>query len=166
MMSKAILVLTVLSILGCGLASGAFFAFSSFVMKSLKNLPTSQAVAAMQSINLTVLRSSFMAVFLGTAGACLVLGASSLIRWELPGSACLPAGCLLYLLGTFLVTAMGNVPLNQTLAAVAADGEESESFWANYLRAWTFWNHIRAAAALAASLALISSLLIHGGKAH
>src|SRR5258705_6992637 len=40
--------------LGAGLVAGVFFAFSSFVMAALARLPPAQAIAAMQSINVTV----------------------------------------------------------------------------------------------------------------
>jgi len=38
-MNSFILTLTFLSLLGCGLVAGIFFAFSNFVMKSLGRLP-------------------------------------------------------------------------------------------------------------------------------
>jgi uncharacterized membrane protein len=39
-----------LSALGCGLAAGIFFAFSTFVMKALGKLAPSQGIAALQSM--------------------------------------------------------------------------------------------------------------------
>ena len=47
------LYLVMATALACGLMSGAFYAFSSFVMAGLKRLPTEQGIAAMQSINVT-----------------------------------------------------------------------------------------------------------------
>jgi uncharacterized membrane protein len=55
--------LTFVSALGCGLTAGVFFAFSVFVMEALASLPPAQGIAAMQSINVTVLNPWF----LGTA---------------------------------------------------------------------------------------------------
>ena len=63
-----------------GLVAGIFFAFSNFVMKALARVSPGQGIAAMQSINVVVLNRWFFAVFLGTAGCCLVLAVSSLIR--------------------------------------------------------------------------------------
>ena len=48
-------VLTLLAALGSGLIGGVFFAFSAFVMKALARLRPDQGIAAMQSINVTVL---------------------------------------------------------------------------------------------------------------
>ncbi len=41
--------------LGSALVAGVFFAFSTFVMKALGRLQPEQGIAAMQSINVTVL---------------------------------------------------------------------------------------------------------------
>jgi hypothetical protein len=54
MINNSFLALTLVSVLGCGLIGGVFFAFSTFVMKALASLPPAQGIAAMQSINVTV----------------------------------------------------------------------------------------------------------------
>ena len=57
----------VIALLGSALIGGVFFAFSSFVMKALARAPSSEGIAAMQSINVVVINPSFLSVFLGTA---------------------------------------------------------------------------------------------------
>jgi uncharacterized membrane protein len=59
-----------LSALGCGLAAGIFFAFSTFVMKALGKLAPSQGIAAMQSIYVAIINPWFLRLFFGTAGLC------------------------------------------------------------------------------------------------
>ena len=54
---------------GSALMAGTYFAFSTFIMPALNRLPQSQAIAAMQSINTTIVGSPFIPVFLGTAVA-------------------------------------------------------------------------------------------------
>ncbi|MBD0267456.1 MAG: DUF1772 domain-containing protein [Cyanobacteria bacterium Co-bin8] len=137
--------------LGCGLVAGAFFAFSTFVMKALGQQPPAQGIAAMQSINITVINPWFMGALFGTAAACLVLVAVSLVRGSQPSTTYLLLGSLLYLLGTILVTIVFNVPLNDALAAVNPNSIEGTTLWARYLSNWTLWNHVRTAAALAAA---------------
>jgi len=97
-------VLILISAIGCGLVGGIFFAFSTFVMKALGRLPPSQGIAAMQSINVTVLNPMFMTAFFGTAAASVVLIFLSLVNWHGPSDALLLFGSMLYLLGTILVT--------------------------------------------------------------
>jgi uncharacterized membrane protein len=144
-------VLTLACALGSGLIAGAFFAFSTFVMRALSRLPAAQGIAAMQSINVAVINPAFLGVFLGTALASAVAIAAALIRWDRPGAACLTAGGALYLVGTFLVTVLRNVPLNDSLAGVSPDDPDGPRRWALYLRRWTAWNHVRTVAALAAA---------------
>jgi len=72
------------------------------------------------------------------------------------------AGALLYVVGTFLVTMFGNVPLNERLATISADDAQSDEVWRHYLDRWTWLNSVRAAAALAAT-AMFALGLMHGG---
>ncbi len=144
-------VATLVSAFGCGLVAGTFFAFSTFVMKALGNLPPPQGIAAMQSINVVVINRWFMTAFFGTAGVCVAVMIVSLQRWHDPGTAYSLAGGVLYLVGTVLVTILFNVPRNNALAAVAPHTSEAAALWASYLSGWTAWNHVRTIAALAAS---------------
>lgn len=158
MSDTVLFALTLVSALGCGLIAGAFFAFSSFVMRALARLPPAQGIAAMQSINVTVINPVFLVVFLGTAATCAVLAVFSLVRWNKPGSGYLLAGSLLYVVGTFLVTMVFNVPRNDALAAVDPGSARGATLWASYLSRWTAWNHVRTAAALAAAASLTLAL--------
>jgi uncharacterized membrane protein len=148
----------VFAALGCGLIAGVFFAFSTFVMSALARRPPAEGVAAMQSINITVINPLFMTAFLGTAAACFFLTISSLLRWQQPGAAYLLIGSLLYVVGTLGVTIVFNVPLNDALATVKPDSADGANLWASYLTNWTLWNHVRTAAALAAAALLTVAL--------
>lgn len=143
--------LIVVCALGCGLIGGVFFAFSTFVMKALGRLPPAQGVAAMQSINVAVLNPWFLTPFAGTAAACLVVAVAAVRRWDDGSAPYWLAGSLLYVAGTFAVTAAFNVPRNDALARAAPESPEAAKLWANYLSTWTAWNHVRTAAALAAA---------------
>lgn len=137
--------------LGCGLVAGVFFAFSTFVIKALAQQQPTQGIATMQSINITVINPWFMTAFLGTSIICLVLVVSVLFKWQQPSAVYLLVGSLLYLIGSFGVTVVCNVPLNDALAVVKPDSPEGTTFWAKYLTRWTFWNHVRTIASLAAA---------------
>jgi uncharacterized membrane protein len=150
-MDHFLFALTLLAALGCGLIAGVFFAFSSFVMKALARLPASAGIAAMQSINIVVQRSWFMAVFLGTAVVCVLASIYSLFRSQEPGVVYLLVGSALYLVGSFLVTIVFNVPRNEALANLAPTDSSSASSWSGYVASWTTWNHVRTLAALAAA---------------
>jgi len=155
------LALEVAAALGAGLVAGIFYAFSTFVMRGLGRLPAEQGIAAMKSINVTVLNPLFFAAFFGTAVVCAVLGLWSLVSLFIgrePGMLCALIGCLLYLIGVIGVTIWFNVPLNNALAAVAPQSAEGASLWARYLTVWTNWNHVRTVAPLVASALFIAAL--------
>jgi uncharacterized membrane protein len=138
--------------IGSGIVAGTFFAFSSFVMAALGRIPPVQGVAAMKSINVSVINPTFMSAFVGTGLLCLVLGAASLFRWNQGGAKLVLVASLVYLVGSFGITMIFNVPLNNKLASIA-DTAQAVAFWPNYLAAWTIWNHVRTvAAALSAVL--------------
>jgi uncharacterized membrane protein len=143
--------LKLLAALGCGLAAGVFFAFSTFVMPALARLQPTQGIAAMQSINITAINPLFMTALFGTAAICLFLSVASLLKWHQLSSNYLLVGSLLYLIGTILVTIVFNVPLNDALAKVDPSSAEGAKLWASYLANWTAWNHVRTVAALAAA---------------
>ena len=152
-----ILTLTLVAALGSGLIAGVFFAFSAFVMQSLARLPAGQGIAAMQTINVVILKSAFMGVFLGTAALCVIALVVSFLRWHEEDAIYLLAGSVLYLVGSFLVTIVFNVPRNDALASMPADSASANQ-WTGYVTGWTIWNHVRTAASLAAAASFSMAL--------
>ncbi len=134
--------------IGSGLIAGIFFAFSTFIMTAFSRIPQSHGMLAMQSINMTILRSLFMPIFFGTAIGGLVLIAAALLRWGEPSAMVALAASVLYIAGMFLSTIIFNVPLNNALASVDAGLPEATVVWARYLRKWTAWNHVRTVASM------------------
>jgi uncharacterized membrane protein len=158
MADHLLFVVTLLGALGCGLIAGVFFAFSTFIMKALDRIMPSQGIAAMQSINIVVLNPWFLGVFLGTAVDCVVALLLSVYHWDKPGAVYVVAGAVLYLVGTFYVTVVFNVPKNNALASVKLGQPRATDTWTAYVSSWTKWNHVRTAASFAAMLAFILSL--------
>ena len=67
-------------------------------------------------------------------------------------------------MSTFLVTGLGNVPLNDQLAAVSATDPGAREVWENFLGRRTMLNHVRTAAAMAAALLSSLGLMQHGAR--
>lgn len=153
--------LIIISALGCGLAAGVFFAFSSFVMTALARLPAAQGVAAMQSINVAAINPAFMGVLFGTALACVAVIAVAVTDWTESRSPWLLAGALLYLASAILVTMLFNVPKNNALARLDPGSAEAAHLWPRYVRGWAAWNHVRTVGALAASAVFV--IAAHSG---
>lgn len=140
--------------------AGAFFVFSAFIMKALRRLPESQAIAAMQSINVSAVTPLFMTALFGTAAACLLMALSSLLMWQEAGAGYLLIGSLCYVFGTVGVTIVCNVPRNDILAAVNSASADGSRVWTGYVSGWTRWNHVRTAAALVAAALMIVAICL------
>lgn len=162
-MSTLNTVAVVAALLGSALIGGVFFAFSSFVMKALGRVPSAEGIAAMQSINVVVLNPSFLGAFMGTALLSLAVAVFAARDFGSASAGFLWTGSLLYLVGTFLVTAFGNVPLNDQLAAVSATDPDSVELWSRYLDRWTLLNTVRTAAAMIAALCFTVALIQSSG---
>jgi uncharacterized membrane protein len=146
------------SAIGCGLVAGLYFTFSAFVMTALGRLDQAAGVSAMNAINVDIVRSLFMPLFLGTTLASAALAIIALFRWGQPGSLALLAGGVLYVVGMFVVTMVCNVPLNNALAAADPAATGTAPLWARYLKDWTMWNHVRTIASTAAAALFIAAI--------
>jgi uncharacterized membrane protein len=155
-MNTLIEVLSITTAVGAALMAGTFFTFSTFVMPALNRLEAPRAIEAMQHINITVMNPLTMGVFFGTAIASLTLIVVACIT---PLSATdrtmLLTASLLYVLGTFVLTAAGNVPLNDRLAKQDPHDSNASSVWAQYERPWTRFNHMRTVAPLASVVLIL-----------
>jgi uncharacterized membrane protein len=50
------------------------------------------------------------------------------------------------------------VPLNDALAAVAANGPDAAAVWKRYLSDWTMWNHVRTVTSTLAAILFVYAL--------
>ena len=160
MIDGFLFVLTLVTVVACGLVAGFFFAFSTCVMKALARLPAAQGVAAMQSINVVVINPLVMAALFGTAMACGVLVIASVVEWGDPYAVYLLVGGLVYLVGAIVLTGVYHVPRNNALASVDPNGPDAASDWDRYVRTWTAWNHVRTVAPLTSATLLAIALRV------
>lgn len=158
MIDRMFQVLTIGSALGAGVMAGLFFVFSVCIMTALNRLPAEQGVAAMQSINVSILNPLFGLVFGGTAVASAILAIAAPFRWQECGSPWALAGSILYLVGAVVVTMVFNVPRNDALAALDPNVAAASGQWADYVSGWTVRNHVRTVLSVAAALCLMLSL--------
>ena len=149
-----------LAALGCGLMAGVYFTFSAFVMIALERVGQAHGIAVMNAINIAIVKSPFMPLFLGTTLASAALAVIALLRWNQPGTLVMLASGILYVLGMFVVTLACNVPLNDALAAVDPSSPAAASVWVHYLKQWTYWNHVRTVASTAACVLFTAALAV------
>lgn len=113
MLNIVLIVTTVLS----ALIAGLFYAWSCSIIPGLAKLDGRTYVAAMQSFNKAILNPVFFLSFMGTL---VMLPVVTFMHFHQPSSArfwLLLAASVLYIAGVFGITAVGNVPLNNMLAA-------------------------------------------------
>ncbi len=159
-MSTAMIFAAVATLLGSALIGGVFFAFSTFIMKALGRLTPAAGITAMQSINIVVLNPRFLGMFMGTTALSVLVGAHSAIHWQAPSSPWFLAGAAFYFVGTFLVTGLGNVPLNNRLAGLSTADPAAARFWEHYLDRWTFLNTVRTTGAMIAAALFATGLIV------
>jgi uncharacterized membrane protein len=157
-MERLFIAMTFIAALGSGLMAGLFFIFSVTIMRAFAAIPPPAGIAAMQSINTTIVAPPFLSVFFGTAMLSGVLAIFSVMSWADPGTSWLLTGATLYLVGAIAVTMAFNVPLNNALDRVAPDSAEGAKLWQVYLVEWTRWNHLRTAACIAAAACFMLAL--------
>ena len=135
---------------GTALIGGLLFAFSICVMQALASVPAEEGMRVMQRINRVILNPLFFFVFMGTSLLSVVNVVVVMSGWGGKCPITFVAASGVYLIGVFIITAAGNVPMNNRLDALKpADGEE---YWQLYLKNWTRLNHLRTAASTMAIL--------------
>ena len=147
--------------LGAATIGGVFFAFSTFVMRALAQLPPAQGVAAMQRINVVVLNPMFLGTFVGTAVLQGLAALLAMFGWDRRRArrCCWPAPVL------YVVGLLRRDDRLQRARATSGCGHCRRSrrlrtqYWPIYLREWTWWNHVRTAAALAAAACGLAALV-------
>lgn len=162
-LAALVYVLAFVETLLLGLMAGFFYAFSICVMDALARRPPAQAMAAMQAINAVVLNRRlpqvpFLPVFVGAAPLSLLTAALAFAAAPLRVALWLAAASLLYCAGTFAVTVIRNVPMNEALARTDPQAAGAEAAWRDYLARWTRWNHVRSLAALASLACALMAL--------
>lgn len=85
-MERLILLMTFFAALGSGLIAGLFFVFSVTIMRAFAVILAPAGIAAMQSINRSIVAPTFLSVFFGTALLSGVLAVVLVLRWSEPGA--------------------------------------------------------------------------------
>lgn len=158
--SLPLIIIAVLTAVGSGIVSGAFFAFSTFAIKAIAALETPAAVRAMQSVNVMAVRPPLMIALFGTALLSIVMIIFGVLGLGQGHGWWFLIGALLYLIGNPVLTIAYNVPRNNALAAVDPDTPEAAEVWQRYLREWVPANTVRSITAALATALMIIGLVV------
>ena len=149
--------LTVVAAVGAGVSGGVFFAFSTFVMKALGQLPDAEAVTAMNAINKAAPTPLFMLALFGSGAVSIALSVVAFRHLDQNWAPYVLIGSVLYLV-CVVVTVAYHVPHNDALALVDPSSPGAARAWAQYHSGWTAWNHVRTVTALAGATTFILAL--------
>ena len=152
--ASLLLLLDEMAVISFGFLGGVYFAFSFFVMQSFNKIGHIEAIKAMNSINLVILKSPFMILFFFSSFIALALFLKSIFAYEILSSRGFAS--LVFLIGMFLCTAVKNVPLNDKLASFN-DSLSPEIEWNYYYKNWIMWNHVRTASCFLSMAILLFS---------
>ena len=155
------LLLCATCVLAYAMLCGVFLAFSDFLMRSFDRVPGQGGIRSMQILNAEIMRSIFMLVFIGLVPVSLAVAVYAGLWLEgLPARLLMFAGAS-YLVGVFILTAAGNVPLNYRLDAMDASAPETVAFWKEtYMTRWVTLNSLRTLACFLASGSALAALII------
>jgi len=129
--------------LSSALVAGVFLTFSDFVMRGLMLSAPAGGIESMQHINRTVFKSAFLNMLLGLVPITLGFAGYAWFKLNGSGQILISLAAVIYLVTVFLVTIVGNLPMNERLAALPFASPEVELYWSTYGRVWTWWNHVR-----------------------
>lgn len=153
------LLLTATTALATALVGGVFFIFSVTIMRAFAGITAPAGISAMQEINVVIVGSMFLPLFIGAAITSAVLAVYGFLELPVTQAYWLIAGAIFYIAGSFILTIACNVPLNNALAAVDASSAEAIPVWTKYLSEWAMWNHLRTVASVLSSACMIMAIV-------
>lgn len=135
--------------LSAALVGGVFQSFSDFVMGGLVRAAPAGGIESMQQLNRTVFRSLFIATFLLLVPVSILFALYASFSVSGSPQRLIILAAIIYLPSVFLVTAFGNVPMNEKLDKMDHTSVEAADYWQVYGRVWTRWNTIRTIGSIA-----------------
>ena len=143
------------------LSTGFFFAWSVSVILGTKKVGYLTYLETMQSINREILNPVFFIVFFGSL---IGLGITTYLQFNNKTVFVLVlASTIIYLIGTFGVTAFGNVTLNNELEALnitKLNLIELKDFRTYYESTWNHFHGIRTISSMVSFILLLISIFI------
>jgi len=148
-----------LAILTTALSAGLFYAWQVSVIPGLKNIPSKSYLEVMQSINRAILNPGFFIIFFGSL---ILMILSVYFQYKVNiniGFWLITGGTICYALGTFGVTVLGNVPMNEALDIIHIDTLSWEELENTRLSFEKRWNQLHTVRTIFSVLAFVLLLL-------
>lgn len=159
-------VILILATTCAALMAGLFYSYSCSVVPGLASLADAEYIRAMQSINKAIQNPLFFCCFFGIL---VLLPASTYLSHTQPITVrfyLLLAATILYFTGVFGVTALGNIPLNNTLEKFNLVNETIERIHLQRIAFEISWNRLNTIRTISSviSLLLVIIACIYPGR--
>ena len=128
---------------------GVFSAFSEFIMKGLLRASPAGGIESMQHINRTVVKTLFVAGIFSITVFSVGFACYALTSMTGTARFMILLAALVYLPSVFLMTLLGNVPMNNRLDRMNPQAVDAHAYWHLYSRNWTRLNHVRSLGSVA-----------------
>lgn len=146
-----------------GLTAGLCFTWSNAVTPGIGRLDSLGYLQSFQAMNRAIINPTFMVVFMSP----VVLHIAHVFLFKQapkPVFILMIAAAILYVGGLFLVTVLGNVPLNEMLNKTdlaSATAEQLTTLRENFEARWNRFHSIRTGTTLVSFILLTLSLFLH-----
>ncbi len=164
-MTAATIILLITTV-ATGLIAGLYYAYSCSVNDGLGRLPDAEYLAAVQSINRAILNPVFFFSFMGTL---FLLPISTWVSFRTHDGAFiwLLLATVVYVVASFGVTMVGNVPLNDAIEAFnikTATTADMQAMRARFQPSWNRLHSIRTIASVLSFLLTVIACLVNSGR--
>lgn len=142
-----------------GLMAGLFYSWSVSVTPGIGRLGDREYLASFQAMNRAIINPVFMLCFLGAA---VMLPIVTFVNRGTPQFTLLLGATICYVVGVFILTFVGNIPLNNALDKLniaSSTDDQLATFRAQFENKWNTLNHIRSIANTAALVFAILACL-------
>lgn len=150
-----------ITVLMTALSAGFFFAWSVSVILGIKKVGDFTYLETMQNINREILNPVFFIIFFGSLITLLI---TTYLQFNnKPVFWLVLASTIIYLIGTFGITAFGNVPLNNELDVLNITKLsllELKNFRTYYESTWNHYHNIRTISGMISFTLLLISIFI------
>ncbi|PHN02991.1 anthrone oxygenase family protein [Flavilitoribacter nigricans] len=145
------------AILLTGLSAGLFYAWQVSVIPGTRRVADVTYLETMQSINRAILNPAFFLIFLGSL---VMLTVSTVQQYSNePVFGWVLAAAVVYAIGTFGITAFGNVPLNDMLDALDLAQLSAEKISETRSQYEGLWNRYHLIRTICSVLSFLLALL-------
>lgn len=155
-------IILALATITTALVAGLFYAFAVSVNIAFATLPDAAYISATQAINIAIVNPAFLVGFLG-APVLLIWAAWLHARPAFTRrSGYILAAAVIFIAGSFGVTVLANIPLNDQLAAFtteSASTAELHRMREAFAIPWNNWHLVRTFAGIAALVLMIMACL-------